>query len=157
MPLTFFYLKYESQTVLNDSLLIWQEPQSGNLAVIMTQTICRHPPVQLAIHLEILPAEQIPVIHGGSAAGMLSRQVFVRFSWIFQLLTLHGLAVSPALLQGRIILVFQFLIDCTLKQHQNFPVRRVDHYLQLKITFPGCSKIQCECLTSRLQALQEDL
>lgn len=79
------------------SLLIWQEPQSGNLAAIMTQTICTHPPVQLAIHQEILPAEQIPVIHGGSAAGMLSRQVFVRFSCIFHLLTLHRLAVSPAL------------------------------------------------------------
>lgn len=108
LPLTFFYPKYENQVVVNESFLIWQEPQSGNLAAIMTQTICTHPPVQLAIHLEILPAEQIPVIHEGSAAAMLSRQDFVRFSWIFQLLTLHRLAVSPALWQARVILLFKF-------------------------------------------------
>lgn len=96
IALDIFYPKYENRAVLNESLLIWQEPQWGNLAAIMTQTICTHPPVQPAIHLEILPAEQIPVIHGGSAAGMLSRQVFGRFSCIFQLLRLRRPALSPA-------------------------------------------------------------
>lgn len=79
LALTFFYLNMKKQAVVNEGLLIWQEHQSGNLVVIMTQTICIHPPVHLATYLEILPTEQIPMIREGLSRRYAKQTSFCGF------------------------------------------------------------------------------
>lgn len=77
LALTYFHLRMTEQAVMNEGLLIWHEHQLS--VVIMTQTICTHPPVQPATYLEIVPAEEIPVADEGLTEGTPIRQGFVGF------------------------------------------------------------------------------
>lgn len=94
--LPFSYRHMKKQTVVKKDLLIWQEYQSGNLEIIMTQTICVHPPVQLA-------TSRNTAYRGTSYDAWGTQQTecqAVRCLWVlkrtFQLLTIRWLIISTA-------------------------------------------------------------